>query len=677
MGKGEGRTRKEENAGPTLSPEEVIKQIKHLKKCLKERHKQMKELDKQIEESNKQIERLKEEGKNARASLIKPLKEVIKHSLLTPESNVIRNTQASSQSSEIHEHYNYKLGFCNVTTQIMSDSEFYKFLLAGEKVKEYYEELLKVELYIDTFKKFERALPPLLPKDSEFRIGMDVANNVYYNGAICGLFFAYEKKFKANILVESTDDDHVSFSGKKNYGKNFGQKIDVLYKNGKKLSEHLALYETDSSLPGFDVQYPKTRVTRSKSLTTRKTNGLQYLDNLVKWSQVDGYDHDDQCMIERAFHYMCDFGLRYTVICSYERWSFLMFHNGRLYVAGQYSGRKGVQFTLEDGKEVYLWELLIRWILRTTESELKAEEEVPGFKDYLYVKKKNESKNQKKKRKSKTMGEEEEEEYDDNDDDWNDGNTEANEHRKYWTGQITVGMLRFGVQPELLGDWRTGYVWRKKILNRDMVVKQSCWEEDGGMRKLVRTELLAYDALSKLQSRVIPKMFYAGIMLDGWTDCVATSYEGVSLSDYDGKIDKTFISKAMKGLDEIHELGVLHGDVALRNILIRQNDGSPIWIDFGYSKFDPTKEEKQKERKEAFAELSKFLQKTSVEEVESKFADTCLEINELESKVQSSEPSDKENRLMKLLSKPIKEGKNHSQTTNCKRRKIHDKNTRT
>ena len=42
-------------------------------------------------------------------------------------------------------------------------------------------------------------------------------------------------------------------------------------------------------------------------------------------------------------------------------------------------------------------------------------------------------------------------------------------------------------------------------------------------------------------------------------------------------------AKARRSLIRLHSLGVIHGDVALRNILFRETDGAVLWIDFEFA----------------------------------------------------------------------------------------------
>ena len=98
------------------------------------------------------------------------------------------------------------------------------------------------------------------------------------------------------------------------------------------------------------------------------------------------------------------------------------------------------------------------------------------------------------------------------------------------------------------------------------------------------TELFVYHKLSNLQGRVIPKFVFCGSDLNAMWAFV-TTYEGEDLAKLAARDSLTCedCDKAYSALTALHEAGVLHGDVALRNAVRRERDGAVLWIDFEQS----------------------------------------------------------------------------------------------
>jgi serine/threonine protein kinase len=65
-----------------------------------------------------------------------------------------------------------------------------------------------------------------------------------------------------------------------------------------------------------------------------------------------------------------------------------------------------------------------------------------------------------------------------------------------------------------------------------------------------------------------------------------TSYEGVSLQcliKKQGYLSLNVRVAAIASLKRIHEAGVVHGDIALRNVVFRERDQKVLWVDFEMS----------------------------------------------------------------------------------------------
>jgi len=122
-------------------------------------------------------------------------------------------------------------------------------------------------------------------------------------------------------------------------------------------------------------------------------------------------------------------------------------------------------------------------------------------------------------------------------------------------------------------------------------------------------ELKVYERLEKLQGIVIPKLLWYGEIVEGMADALATEYIGPTLSP--DNLTPVLARAAVRALDTLHENGVLHGDVALKNFCAR---GSEVMIiDFGFAEYRQDISKTQwsskvaKEKEELSKELSHFL----------------------------------------------------------------------
>ena len=127
------------------------------------------------------------------------------------------------------------------------------------------------------------------------------------------------------------------------------------------------------------------------------------------------------------------------------------------------------------------------------------------------------------------------------------------------------------------------------------------WEIEDYYRDLVRkwfkTEVRAYNQLQSLQGICIPKFFgtvtFDPQSLSRMPPGVLTEVHGILLQFIDGKpldeIDKEsplartheHIGQAtVVCFERIHSLGVLHGDVRLGNLMVRNSDGRVFLVDF-------------------------------------------------------------------------------------------------
>ncbi|TPX53254.1 hypothetical protein PhCBS80983_g06334 [Powellomyces hirtus] len=95
----------------------------------------------------------------------------------------------------------------------------------------------------------------------------------------------------------------------------------------------------------------------------------------------------------------------------------------------------------------------------------------------------------------------------------------------------------------------------------------------------LETELDAYNYLEDLQGSVIPKLFAYGCFEGGQFLCLGTELiSGRAPSASDTRL----LPEAKRAYKALHDAGVLHGDVASRNLVVTGNPSRPVVIiDFG------------------------------------------------------------------------------------------------
>ena len=181
--------------------------------------------------------------------------------------------------------------------------------------------------------------------------------------------------------------------------------------------------------------------------------------------------------------------------------------------------------------------------------------------------------------------------------------------------------------PQEVWIGRTGNVYRQTMNGCDLVLKvvSEDIQEPEGMYSLeredlndpskliaeMRKEARVYDRLRELQGAEIPRLLFEGPMVQWYFHGLATSYAGRCVQLVDPKeLRSDFASEALAALDKVHALGVVHGDVALRNLLVGE-DGHPVIIDCGMALVvgeDVDEEEAHWRMKEERDKLEKQLQ---------------------------------------------------------------------
>jgi hypothetical protein len=135
-----------------------------------------------------------------------------------------------------------------------------------------------------------------------------------------------------------------------------------------------------------------------------------------------------------------------------------------------------------------------------------------------------------------------------------------------------------------------------KLLDRKCGKKSSKKLFDGGVdsKKLIDDEVEVYEKLHSLQGVLIPNFLGTGWLGDVLYGFV-TSYEGESLR---GKLPTdSDIQEVKHILEELHKLGVAHGDIRLPNI-VKNGDGKVKLIDFGLAKLSSSVQDRESDMEE-------------------------------------------------------------------------------
>ena len=152
------------------------------------------------------------------------------------------------------------------------------------------------------------------------------------------------------------------------------------------------------------------------------------------------------------------------------------------------------------------------------------------------------------------------------------------------TAKEALGVYLFALPCKTLSYSDKSVTKRGMVNGRDLVwktvdfhgtPKHTDWTYED-LESMMENEVDVYDRLKVLQGKSIPEFVFRGSDLNFlWV--VVTTYEGQSLESLD-KINDDVKRKARLALGNLHEHGVLHGDVALRNAVLREGDGAVLWV---------------------------------------------------------------------------------------------------
>lgn len=146
---------------------------------------------------------------------------------------------------------------------------------------------------------------------------------------------------------------------------------------------------------------------------------------------------------------------------------------------------------------------------------------------------------------------------------------------------------------EVIAEGRTGPVYRKFINGKDCICKCLFIDEEVDEYEespsLIKDELDrevdVYEQLKELQGNIIPELLAYEVLMYGTIYMIVTEYAGEIIHEEIG-LNKKQIESARKGLNELHNRGILHGDIRLCNMVINKNNNNEVmFIDFGFAKF--------------------------------------------------------------------------------------------
>jgi len=194
---------------------------------------------------------------------------------------------------------------------------------------------------------------------------------------------------------------------------------------------------------------------------------------------------------------------------------------------------------------------------------------------------------------------------------------------------LHVTALSLLTEYQLLGNTDKSHTRRVRVDGRDLVVKLVDFygtpkHSEFSARELYDlewNEVQTYHYLQQqnAQGRLAPRFLFHGSDFNQIWATAVTTYEGESLSNIlkrTGSLTAEMRNGALASLRELHSIGVLHGDIALRNAVWREEDRRVVWVDFEFSQlrtevdgtecFDSRANEEVHELDMLFAEASRL-----------------------------------------------------------------------
>lgn len=151
----------------------------------------------------------------------------------------------------------------------------------------------------------------------------------------------------------------------------------------------------------------------------------------------------------------------------------------------------------------------------------------------------------------------------------------------------------------LLGYGRTGSIFETTLGGKTGALKMVALYKDGNKLEELLNEIKIYiGPLKDIQGIYIPRLLKFGVLYEAFV-FILTSLAEETFAKMGDNITREEKQLAIKGLQELHSKGVMHGDIRLENIMVkRMNEDSTScvwWIDFGWSKMTDNVQDLDKE----------------------------------------------------------------------------------
>ncbi|KAF9168327.1 hypothetical protein DFQ26_009546 [Actinomortierella ambigua] len=163
------------------------------------------------------------------------------------------------------------------------------------------------------------------------------------------------------------------------------------------------------------------------------------------------------------------------------------------------------------------------------------------------------------------------------------GNAGGNDERRRCRTVDRVALPDFEGM-ELISYNERARTYKALWQGRAVVLKKCDIWNEGSVAEELKNEARVYKKLQTLQGRYIPKLLLAGVA-DGVEMVLVTEFVGADVSQE--LLDDSALVKIREAMATIHELGVVHGDIRLENIVMQDHGPNAkfYFVDFGFSDF--------------------------------------------------------------------------------------------
>ncbi|CAG8710411.1 13849_t:CDS:2, partial [Funneliformis mosseae] len=151
---------------------------------------------------------------------------------------------------------------------------------------------------------------------------------------------------------------------------------------------------------------------------------------------------------------------------------------------------------------------------------------------------------------------------------------------------------------EYIGGGTFGKVFSGKYHGQEVAWKTCNAYKEKEKKEILRVEANVYSILKKCQEHAIPHLFYEGYVFDGYLYALALQLIEDARHIVPAVLTIEEKETIVKQLESIHSYGVLHNDIAQRNILFEPKSNHFFFIDLGLSEFVVTESLKLRNEEE-------------------------------------------------------------------------------